>query len=151
MSNPNTRSHSNTRQNSSKKYVYRDKIIERLKRENITFSALEPEILIKAAEELGKEIKNEDLKNHQLRRLFGAIKGIEYEAKRQKAEDILKKDIVAQLVFLKIHLANAQQKLKNIKELKRIMDVILSSKFFVTKKDLDYFVRFFEAILAYHE
>ncbi len=130
---------------------YRDKILDHLKKESNTFSTVDPEDLIKAAEELGKELNRDILKNHQLRRLFNAIKGIEYGTTAQRGDDNLESDIVAQLIFLKIHIANVEKNAKGeLLNFRKFMDEVLSSKNIKRKKDLDYFVRFFEAILAYH-
>ena len=57
--------------------------------------------------------------------------------------------LVAQLLFLRPHLANAEHKNRSIRPLRRALDPCLESNVIKTTEDLTRFVKFFEAIIAY--
>lgn len=136
--------------------IYDEKIKPHLKDVSKTFGALEAEILVNYAKEIGNKLSsqnnNEDrLKNHQLRRFYDTVKQIERRTLRDKPEKELEPDIVAQLLFLRPHLANAERKDDKVKPLRLALEPFLTTKEIKKKSDLTRFVKFFEAIVAYTE
>jgi CRISPR type III-A-associated protein Csm2 len=116
------------------------------------FAEIDPHLIVKSAEEIGKELSGDDnLKNHQLRRFYGAVKQIERHTLplNLKPDDPLPDNRKADLLFLRPHLANAERKKSNIKPLREALDPCIASDAIKNKSDLTRFVKFFEAIVAY--
>ena len=91
-------------------------------------------------------------KNHQLRKFYDTVKQIERQALRLKRDAQLTDELLAQLLFLRPHLANAERKQRkkdSIQLLRGALDPCLTSDVLQTKADLTQFVKFFEAIVAY--
>lgn len=134
--------------------IYDEQIQPHLDDNSKTFSALDAKTLVDYAHEIGDRLSsqnnNEDrLKNHQIRRFYDTVKQIERHTLRQKPDDTLENDLVAQLLFLRPHLANAERKDRNIGELRSALEPFLTTKEIKKKSDLTRFVKFFEAIVAY--
>lgn len=134
--------------------IYDEQIKPHLADDSKTFGALDAETLVDYAKEIGNKLSsqnnNEDrLKNHQLRRFYDTVKQIERHTLRQKPDDTLKDDLVAQLLFLRPHLANAERKDRNVRELRLALEPFLTTNEIKKKADLTRFVKFFEAIVAY--
>ena len=134
--------------------IYDEKIKPHLADKSKTFGALDAEIIISYAKEIGDKLSyqnnNEDrLKNHQLRRFYDTVKQIERRTLRKKPDETLEEALVAQLLFLRPHLANAERKDRNIGELRLALEPFLTTKEIKNKADLTRFVKFFEAIVAY--
>ena len=131
-----------------------EKIKQHQDDENQTFDAIDAETLIEYAKYIGKKLSpgnnNEDnLKNHQLRKFYDTVKQIERRTLRDKPEKELEPDLVAQLLFLRPHLANAERKDGKVKPLRLALEPFLTTKEIKKKSDLTRFVKFFEAIVAY--
>jgi CRISPR type III-A-associated protein Csm2 len=134
--------------------IFNEKIKPHLGDDSKTFGTLDPEVIISYAEEIGHKLTprndNEDrLKNHQLRKFYDTVKQIERRTLQQKPDETLDPDLVAQLLFLRPHLANAERKDRNIKDLRVALEPFLTTKEIQKKADLTRFVKFFEAIVAY--
>ena len=134
--------------------IFDEKIKPHLANDSKTFGALDAEILVEYAKEIGSDLspknKNEDnLKNHQLRKFYDTVKQIERRTLRDKPDKELEPDLVAQLLFLRPHLANAERKDKKVKPLRLALEPFLTTKEIKKKSDLTRFVKFFEAIVAY--
>ena len=111
---------------------------------------IEPQLLVDGAKEIGKGLSSVDgPRNHQLRKFYDAVKQIERRTTGKNSNDLLDQNIVAQLLFLRPHLANAKGKNPNIKGLCDALDPCLESEIMKTTEDLNRFVKFFEAIIAY--
>ena len=122
--------------------------------EEDSFGKIAPEILVKCAEQIGPKLSSDEdgLKNHQLRKFYDAVKQIERRALSLKSDAELSHELLAQLLFLRPHLANAERKQRNknsIQLLRGVLDPCLTSDVIQTKGDLTQFVKFFEAIVAY--
>ena len=126
-----------------------NKLKEEFKSKN--FSQIAAKTIVDAAEDIGKNIKKEDLKSSQLRKFYDSVKQIEQKLIEKKETDKLEDKIIAQLVFLKPHLENAQKKGKIPQNFKNIIQTSIDRVVEKgTKEDFKYFVKFFEAIVAYH-
>lgn len=110
---------------------------------------IEPQLLVDGAKEIGKGLSVDGPRNHQLRKFYDAVKQIERRTIGLNFDKTLDENIVAQLLFLRPHLANAQRKNNSIRRLREALDPCLESKVMKTKEDLTRFVKFFEAIIAY--
>lgn len=113
------------------------------------FGEIPSHLLVESANEIGKRLSEAGLKNHQLRKFYDTVKQIERIALNKKATEKLPDELIAQLIFLRPHLANAQRKVGSIRQLREALDVCLSPEVIETKADLTRFVKFFEAIVAY--
>lgn len=117
------------------------------------FAEIDPRLIVKSAEEIGKKLsgrgKDDNLKNHQLRRFYDAVKQIERHTQHLESDDSLPDNRKADLLFLRPHLANAERKESNIKPLRDALDPCIASDAIKNKSDLIRFVKFFEAIVAY--
>lgn len=114
------------------------------------------EVLVSAADQLGKDLKGQGLTTSQIRALFGEVRQIQGQwtmdstTQRQLAR--------RRMILLKPKMAyrarkergRAVQELVNV--LDPALDVVISEKD-LTKQQEDFnrFVEFFEAILAYHK
>ena len=128
--------------------TFKDQIKPQL--ENGTrISAINPGQLVKGAKEIGTGLSVDGPRNHQLRKFYDAVKQIERRTVGKNSDDPLDQNIVAQLLFLRPHLANAQSKNPNIRRLCEALDPCLESEVIKTTGDLTRFVKFFEAIIAY--
>ncbi|MDE0426611.1 MAG: type III-A CRISPR-associated protein Csm2 [Candidatus Poribacteria bacterium] len=119
-----------------------------------SFGSIDPQTLVESAEQIGQKLSsNEDgLKNHQLRKFYDTVKQIERRTLSLKRDAQLPDELLAQLLFLRPHLANAERKQRtkdSIQLLRRALDPCLTSEALQTKADLTQFVKFFEAIVAY--
>jgi len=113
------------------------------------------ELLVKHADQLGRELKDANLTTSQIRALFGEVRQIQGQwgmggENRQRA--------ARRLILLKPKMAyrarrergRAVQELVDV--LRPALDLVVAEKDAATQ-DLDFkrFVEFFEAILAYHK
>ena len=134
--------------------IFEEKIRPHLKSNEPSFGKIDPQTLVDCAEEIGKILssgkdKEDRLKNHQLRKFYDAVKQIERQTQGQKPDVKLSDRLIAELLFLRPHLANAERKDDNIKPLRHVLDPCLASDVIEKKEDLTRFVKFFEAIVAY--
>lgn len=118
------------------------------------FRRIDPQTLVDSAEEIGQGLSSDEdgLKNHQIRKFYDTVKQIERQALRLNRNDPLPDDLLAQLLFLRPHLANAERKQRkkdSIRLLRGALDPCLTADVLQTKGDLTQFVKFFEAIVAY--
>ena len=117
------------------------------------FGQLDPILIMNTAKAAGEKLSREDIKNHQLRRFFEAIKGIERHITTGRTESReLSQDAIAELVFLKPHLINAgkRQKSKEFERFTQFVEEMLQPEYFKNSQDLKRFIQFFEAVIAYH-
>lgn len=136
--------------------IFDEKIKPHLENDGQTFAGIDAETLVAYAKEIGNKLsphnnrnREDSLKNHQLRKFYDTVKQIERRTLTQKPDDALSPDLVAQLIFLRPHLANAERKDKKVKPLRSALEPFLTSAVIQKKADLTRFVRFFEAIVAY--
>ena len=134
--------------------IFEEKIKPHLEGDTPAFGGIDAETLVDWAKDVGSTLssgnnREDSLKNHQLRKFYDTVKQIERHTLRQKPDDPLLPDLVAQLLFLRPHLANAQRKDRKIKPLRDALEPCLTSKVIQKKSDLTRFVKFFEAIVAY--
>ena len=134
--------------------TFDQKIKPHLEGDDPAFGRIDAEWLVDWAKEVGNKLtpnnnREDSLKNHQLRRFYDTVKQIERRTLRDKPDKTLEPDLVAQLLFLRPHLANAQRKDGKIKPLRDALEPCLKSDVIKQKKDLTRFVKFFEAIVAY--
>lgn len=123
--------------------------IEPLLKDGTSFGKIKPQSLVKSAEEIGSKLSVNGPKNHQLRRFYDAVKQIERHTLNLNPDAELPDQHMAQLLFLRPHLANARRKDPKIEELREALDPCLTPKVLAKKADLTRFVKFFEAIVAY--
>lgn len=97
------------------------------------------DLLVKDAESLAGSIR--DLKTAQLRRIYGEVKEMEMDFKKDK----FNRDRV---VLLKPRLAYAASKKPEVTRIKNVFAKCIDK--IQSKEDFSQFVNFFEAILAYH-
>ena len=133
---------------------FEEEIRPHLEGDDPAFGGIEAETLVGWAKEVGGSLspnnnREGSLKNHQLRKFYDTVKQIERGTLQYKPDHTLSEDLVAQLLFLRPHLANAQRKDRNIKPLRDALEPCLRSDVIKKKKDLTRFVKFFEAIVAY--
>ena len=110
---------------------------------------IDPQLLVDGAKEIGTGLTVDGPKNHQLRKFYDAVKQIERRTVGKNYDDELEQNLVAQLLFLRPHLANAESKNRNIGQLREALEPCLDSRVMKTTEDLTRFVKFFEAIIAY--
>lgn len=113
------------------------------------FGEIDPLSLVDSAKEIGQALAAEDSSKSQLRKFYDSVKQIERRTLRWKPDKELSDDLIAQLLFLRPHLANAQRKNKNIERLCEALDPCLAPEVIQKKADLTRFAKFFEAIVAY--
>ena len=113
------------------------------------FGEINPQTLVECAEQIGQKLSEDGLKNHQLRKFYDAVKQIERHTLSMEPNEELPNERIAQLLFLRPHLANAERKERGIRPLRNVLDPCLSSNVIGRKADLIQFVKFFEAIVAY--
>lgn len=133
--------------------IFEEKIKPQLEYE-IPFRNIDPQLLIDSAKQIGQKLSSDTedgLKNHQLRKFYNAVKQIERHTLRKKPDEELPDELIAQLLFLRPHLANAQRKDREgrIEPLCDALNPCLASNVIQKKADLTRFVKFFEAIVAY--
>lgn len=130
--------------------IFQAKIEPQLKSKT-PFGNIDPQTLVESAEQIGEGLSMAGLKNHQLRKFYNAVKQIERHTLMQPPDAQLSKAVIAQLLFLRPHLANAQRKDKEgkVKRLCAALDPCLASNVIQKKADLTRFVQFFESIVAY--
>ena len=132
--------------------IFKDKIKPHLESETPSFGKIDSQTLVECAEQIGQKLssdKEDGLKNHQLRKFYDTVKQIERQTLPLKPDDKLADEPLAQLLFLRPHLANAERKARGIRPLRNVLDPCLASNVIEKKADLTRFVKFFEAIVAY--
>lgn len=95
--------------------------------------------LVKAAENLGRRLKDQGLKTNQIRKVYTAVKKIEWSGFDQK-----------QLIMLKPKLAYAAARHRSVEQLKEVLTMAID-RVGNDENRFQNFVDFFEAILAYHK
>ena len=97
------------------------------------------EPLVAAAENLGRKLKDQGLKTNQIRKVYTAVKKIQWSGFDQN-----------QLIMLKPKLAYAAARHRSVEQLKDALTIAID-KVGNDEKKFQNFVDFFEAILAYHK
>lgn len=97
------------------------------------------EVLVKTAENLGQTLKNSGLKTSQIRKVYTAVKKIQWSGFEQN-----------QLIMLKPKLAYAAARHRSVEYLKDALTQAIE-KVGNDAQKFQNFVDFFEAILAYHK
>lgn len=129
--------------------IFETQIKPHLNSRTPSFGKIDSQTLVEAAEQIGGRLSVDNTKNHQIRKFYDAVKQIERHTLRLQPGDPLPDEHIAQLLFLRPHLANAQRKDSSIRSLREALDPCLVSDVMETKADLTRFVKFFEAIIAY--
>ncbi|MCD6513521.1 MAG: type III-A CRISPR-associated protein Csm2 [Candidatus Odinarchaeota archaeon] len=115
-----------------------------------SFLDIPPDKIISWGQAIAKTIYS--VKAHQIRRIFSEVKQIENEVKSRK--DIQVNYLRERLIFLKPLLAYTEHRNKAIKPLKEVLekgiDMVSSEQNDRIKDAFLRFVKFFEAIVAYH-
>ena len=131
--------------------LFEDQIKPQLK-QGTPFRRIDPKLLVNSAKQIGGELPSEENLKNQLRKFYNAVKQIERQTLRLEANTDLQSDCpdcLAQLLFLRPHLANAQHKNNKTQPFCKPLDICLASDVIKRKADLTRFVKFFEAIVAY--
>lgn len=128
--------------------IFEDRIVPQLKK-GTPFRQIDPQWLVESAEQISKTIRLEESSKHQLRKFYNVVKRVERQTLQLEANTDLQPDCVAQLLFLRPHLANAQRKDSKTEPFCKPLDICLASDVIRRKADLTRFVKFFEAIVAY--
>ena len=123
--------------------------IEPLLEKRTPFRQIDSQTLVECAEQISEKIRVEESSKHQLRKFYNAVKRIERQTLKMEANTDLRSDCLAQLLFLRPHLANAQRKDGKTEPFCTPLDICLASDVIKRKADLTQFVKFFEAIVAY--
>jgi len=115
----------------------------------IITDANQAELLVRHAREIGKSLKEQDLKTSQIRAIFGEVRRIEgdWKIRRDRAN--------RSLILLKPKMAYRAKKEETSynKSVKNLVSVLEKAIDEVNQNDGNFerFVQFFEAILAYHK
>jgi len=128
--------------------LFEDTIKPQLKK-GTPFRQIDPELLVNSAKQIGGELPPEENLKNQLRKFYNAVKQIERQTLRLEANTDLQSECLAQLLFLRPHLANAQRTYDKVQPFCEPLDICLASSAIERKADLTRFVKFFEAIVAY--
>ena len=128
--------------------IFDVKIEPQLKK-GIPFRQIDPQLLVDSAKQISERTRVEESFKNQLRKFYNAVKQIERQTLRLEANMDLQPDCLAQLLFLRPHLANAQRKNDKVQPFCEPLDICLASDVIKRKADLTRFVKFFEAIVAY--
>jgi len=103
------------------------------------------DLLVQKAEEIGRELKNKDLKTAQIRNIYGTVK--KYEGQKFSAEKT-----VSELTLLKPRLAYAAARERSVELLRDVLcDGIDAVRGKRSEDSFKNFCKFFEAILAYYK
>ena len=97
------------------------------------------EPLVKAAENLGRILKDNGLKTSQIRKVYTAVKKIQWSGFEKN-----------QLIMLKPKLAYTAARHRSVEQLRDVLTIAID-KVGDDKNKFQNFVDFFEAILAYHK
>lgn len=111
---------------------------------------IKTDILIRWAQILALILVAEGLKTSQIRKFLSGVRGVEAKSKRSKPEDFTRQEVA----FLKVHLAYAKARQQH--PVKPLMDVMTAVIDKIREEgregllDFNVFVRFVEAVVAYH-
>lgn len=111
---------------------------------------IKTDILIRWAQILALILVAEGLKTSQIRKFLSGVRGVEAKSKRSKPEDFTRQEVA----FLKVHLAYAKARQQDA--VKPLMDVMTAVIDKIREEgregllDFNVFVRFVEAVVAYH-
>lgn len=135
------------------KEVYRDLIKETIIKgivEGAPLHSIKTDILIRWAQILALILVAEDLKTSQIRKFLSGVRGVEIKVKRKAPEKFTRQEVA----FLKVHLAYAKARQQTaVKPLMDVMTAVIDKIGDEGKEGLDdfnVFVRFVEAVVAYH-
>jgi CRISPR-associated protein Csm2 len=113
------------------------------------------ETMVKCADQLGRDLKNQGLSTNQIRSLFGEVRQIQAQWSMGDAQQQLAR---RRVVLLKPKMAyrSRRERGKGVQDLVAVLDPALNEV--IKEKDpkrqreaFQRFVEFFEAILAYHK
>ena len=112
--------------------------------------SIKTDILIRWAQILALILVAEDLKTSQIRKFLSGVRGVEIKVKRKAPEKFTRQEVA----FLKVHLAYAKARQQTaVKPLMDVMTAVIDKIGDEGKEGLDdfnVFVRFVEAVVAYH-
>jgi len=110
-------------------------------------------VLIEWAETLAAFLVGIDLRTNQIRKFLDGVRKVESNVKKlasEKPEDFTSKEII----FLKVHLAYATGRQKEVKSLMLVMNKAINKIREEGEegfRDFEQFVKFVEAVIAYHK
>jgi CRISPR-associated protein Csm2 len=111
---------------------------------------MKTDTLIRWAQILALVLVAEELKTAQIRKFLSGVRGVEAKVKRNAPEDFSRQDVA----FLKVHLAYAKARQQaSVKPLMEVMTAVIDRIREEGKEgleDFEVFVRFVEAVVAYH-
>jgi len=111
---------------------------------------MKTDTLIRWAQILALILVAEELKTTQIRKFLSGVRGVEAKVKRNAPEDFSRQDVA----FLKVHLAYAKARQQaSVKPLMEVMTAVIDRIREEGKEGLEdfkVFVRFVEAVVAYH-
>jgi CRISPR-associated protein Csm2 len=99
--------------------------------------------LVERADSIGRELKNKNVTTSQIRNFLDEVNRIEAENRRRRGSFD-----GSQVVFLDIQLAYAAGREDRLKDFARLFSAAI--KQVRSKKDFDRFVKFTQAVVAYH-
>lgn len=106
--------------------------------------------VIRWAQILALVLVAEELKTSQIRKFLSGVRGVEVKVNRNTPEDFTRQEVA----FLKVHLAYAKARQQaSVKPLMDVMTVVIDKIRDEGKEgleDFNVFVRFVEAVVAYH-
>ncbi len=117
----------------------------------------DPEALVTISEAIGLLLKSHGVRNSQIRNIFGYVKNIEINIKKDTNKELSKKTILKlKLLSPKMAYAIGRKKDKRIKKALEILKIFFDRCIEEIEKDptkekFQRFVNFFEAILSYHK
>ena len=100
--------------------------------------------LVEQAEELGKRLKEQDLKARQIRKFLDAVKQLKIKL---AISDFA--EVKSEIILLKPKLAYATAKHKSIKKLENVLSVAIDLVH--DKRDFERLVQIIESIISYHK
>jgi len=123
-------------------------ILKKLSEEPI-LRLIKKDYLISWAQILSLILVADELKTSQIRKFLSGVRGVEVRVNREKPENFSRQEVV----FLKVHLAYAKSRNDAVKPLMDVMTAVIDKiqeKGPEGLKDFKTFVRFVEAVVAYH-
>lgn len=110
---------------------------------------IKTDTLITWAQILSLILVTDNLKTSQIRKFLSGVRGVEAKVNREKPENFSRQEAA----FLKVHLAYAKSRNDAVKPLMDVMTAVIDKiqeKGLEGLKDFKIFVRFVEAVVAYH-
>jgi CRISPR-associated protein Csm2 len=105
--------------------------------------------LIEDTQKLGKKLVDDKLKTTQVRKFLDAIKRLKAEMKTESGENIFSSTVRDKTQFLRVQLAYAAGRHKEVQPLKRVLEAAIEKVY--EKPDFEKLVQLIESIIAYHK